>query len=166
MLEVSRAGGIAKARRPIGFAVCAREAGVSFARYVRGSTDGRSALGWKGENSVPFGSVGAAFEVVDATLFARSLPSSSVGVGATDRAIWLTLYPKANVMPTGLAPVARADLTVGLARVAPARIRGNRAAEIGQQRIPMMAAQANPVTASQRMSLASLIWILGESSWS
>ena len=125
---------------------------MSFPRYVRGSTDGRSALGWKGENSVPFGSVDAAFEVVIATLLVRSLPSSTVGGGATGWAIWLALYPEANVMPTGLAPAA-------------ARIRGNRAANIGQQRIAMMAATAKPVTASQRMSPASLIWILGGSSW-
>lgn len=133
---------------------------------MRGSADGRSALGSKGENSVAFGSVGAAFEVIDATLLARSLPSSPVVSGATGRAIWLALYPEANVMPTGLAPVPRAALTVGLARVAPARIRGDSTAEIGQQRIPMMAAKANPVTASQRMSPASLIRIPGGSSWS
>jgi hypothetical protein len=86
---------------------------VSFARSVRGSADGRSALDSKGDNLAPFGSVGAPIEVIDATLLARSLSSSTVVSGPTGGAIRLALYPEANVMPTGLAPVPRAALTVG-----------------------------------------------------
>jgi hypothetical protein len=107
----------------------------------------------------PFGSVDAAIEVIDAILLARSPPSSTVDSGATDGAIRSALYTEASVMSTELAPVSGGSLTVGPSAVAPARIRGASSAEIGQQRIPMMAATVNPVTASQRMSLRSLIRI-------
>ena len=112
-------------------------------------------MGSRDDKLVPFGTIGG----IDATLLARSPPSSTVVSGATDGAIRSALYTEASVMSTELAPVSGGSLTVGPTPVAPARIRGASSAEIGQQRTPMMAATVNPVTASQRMSLRSLIRI-------
>ena len=110
---------------------------------------------------MPFGSIGAAVKVIDASLLTRSSTFSTVVSGAMGGAIRLALYTEASVMPTALAPVVSgAALTVG------ATMCRDSTGEIGQQRITVIAANANPVTTNQRTSPASPIGIPGRLSWS
>ena len=132
---------------------------MSDARFAGISAGERSALASRGGNLLSFGSAGAMIEVIDATLLASSpLPSTPVGA-ATGVRSRLALYPEASEMPLEFAPVSGAALTVVLAAVAPVRRRGDGAAKIDQQRIPMITAPVSAVTMSQRMSPESLIRI-------
>ena len=131
---------------------------MGFARSVTAGR--RSASSSRDGNLVPFGSIGAAIKVIDASLLIRSSTFSTVVSGAMGGAIRLALYTETSVMPTALAPVTGAALTVG------ATMCRDSMAEIGQQRITVIAANANPVTTNQRTSPASPIGIPGRLSWS
>jgi hypothetical protein len=92
-------------------------------------------------------------------MLACSTPSSGVVSGVASAATRLPLYPEASVLPIELAPLSATALMAGLTEAALGRIRRDSSAKIGQPRIPMIAAATNPLIASERMSLESLVWI-------